>query len=254
MKFMEKIKSILVKQIENMNNYWNVLFGQKQYKKFVIISTGRSGSNLLVKYLDSHKNIEAKGELFRIMGGESSTQRWRRIFNYKSKNILISGFKIFYYQPSDRNDAKVWDLIKDDKDIKIIHLIRENKVKSYVSLQIAEKTGIWKKNNKKQIPLSEKQVKIDFEDFIKVSDAIELYEENTRKEYRDHPFLEITYDELISDKNKVFQNLCSFLEVENQDLKSKLKKQNKEQLKDLVLNFDEFKNSVSNSKYSSFID
>ena len=53
------IKEIAKGKIRRLKNHWYSLFGDKNYKKFVIVTSGRYGSNLLVSFLDSHENVEA---------------------------------------------------------------------------------------------------------------------------------------------------------------------------------------------------
>lgn len=242
------------KMIEFTMNNWYSIFGQKQYEKFIVITSARTGSGLLISLLNNHENIEARGELYRSLEGKTSIDRWNQIFNFKNKNIYTAGFKIFYFHPFDKKNSEVWNIIKQDKSIKIIHLIRENKIRSYVSLKIAEKTDKWTRKSKTQISLKEKQINVDLKDFKRRIDAIEMKESKISLEYNDHPFFELSYEDLVNNKNKVMSELFKFLGVEEWETKSNYKKQNKEKLEDIILNYKEFKDLLENSKYSSFLE
>jgi LPS sulfotransferase NodH len=249
MHFKEIVKSYLRK----LKNIWYGFFGHKSYEKFVIVTSGRYGSNFLVSLLDSHENIEASGELFRYLDGDSSLKRWNEIFGFKNRNTQIAGFKLFYFHPFDENDAEVWNILQSDKEIKIIHLVRENKIRVYVSLMVATKTGEWKRKSGKSNDINDKRIEIDFEDFINWIEEKEQFEFDTRNRFKNHPFIEISYENLVGNRESVFEDLLSFLNVSKMKLHSPLKKQNKETLEDLILNYQEFKENILQTKYAKYL-
>ena len=118
-------------------------FGNYDYKKFVVITTARTGSNWLISLMSSHKNISAYGEVFNILRGRSTDDIWKEVFNKKLRKVKFIGFKIFYDHPLNTNDKSVWNKILSDKSIHIIHLKRENMLRSFISLKIAHKTQTW---------------------------------------------------------------------------------------------------------------
>jgi LPS sulfotransferase NodH len=249
-----KAKEIAKAYLRKIDNVRYRFSGHKDYQKFVIVSSGRSGSNFLVSLLHSHENIETYGELFRFLNGDTSQKRWNEIFGYKKKDIKIAGFKLFYYHPFDQENAEVWDIIRSDKSLRIIHLVRENRVKVYVSLMVANKTGKWRNKSGKAKSLEEKRVSLDPEEFIKWAEQKEKYEMETRTMFKDHPFREISYENLVKDRESVFDELLSFLDVSKMKLESALRKQNKEKLQDLIINYDEFRDGISKTKYAKFLD
>ena len=235
-------------------NGWYYLFGDKSYQKFVIVSSGRSGSNLLVSLLDSHENVEAHGELFRFLNGDSSLKRWNEIFSNKNKIIEMAGFKLFYYHPFDQKKAGVWDILQSDKETKIIHLVRENRVRVYVSLMVANKTGKWRNKSGKTKSIEDKRINIDLDEFIKWAEEKERYEIDTREKFKNHPFIEVSYEKLVRNRESVFDNLLTFLGVSKMTLHSSLRKQNSEKLEDLIVNYDEFKEAILKTKYAKHLN
>lgn len=239
---------------KNLELTYNHLFGNKNYQKFIIITYARTGSNLLMSNLNSHKNIEAKGEVFRDLKGKSCKEVWENFYSKKNRGIINAGFKLFYTHPFHTDDRSVWNFILDDKDIRIIHLVRKNKLRTYLSGEIAKKTDIWTEKGENNISLEEKRVKIDFNDFNERLNSIEEFEKNTRNTYQDHNFIEVSYEELVSHKNKTMRRLFEFLDVSVRETKSGYRKQNNESLQDLILNYDQFVQKLEKSKYSELME
>ena len=143
----------------------------------------------------------------------------------------------------------VWKFIKDDDTIKIIHLVRENKLRSYVSSEIARKTDQWTRKTNYKIPLEEKRITIDPSDMLSKLRITENYENETRKTFKSHQFLEISYEDLTRDKEIVMESVFKFLDVKKSDIVSSHKKQNSETLKDLIVNYDEVQTTLKNSEF-----
>lgn len=108
------------------------LFGNRSYKKFLIISDARTGSTLLMQLLDTHPEIIALGEEFKILTGSTCRKIWNKIYRKRPKSVNWVGFKIFYFHPSKGSDREVWDFIEEDKEIVVIHLTRRNVLRSSV--------------------------------------------------------------------------------------------------------------------------
>ena len=135
------------------------------YQKFIVLSLPRSGSNYLIHFLNSHPNITSYGEPFQpnfLLGNPSRTifenplfftiyRHFRNrypifflnhvIFKKYPSTISAVGFKIFYEHADSGKLQHVWSFLKEIPGLKIIHLIRQNILKSYISLLIALRTG-----------------------------------------------------------------------------------------------------------------
>jgi len=253
-KQIKSLKSEVRNKAKKFKKKYDSVFGNNNYQKFIIIASGRTGSNLLISYLNSHPNIEAKGELFRDMQGKSCLEVWKDFYSPKIKNIKTAGFKIFYTHPFNTEDKTVWEYILKDPEIKIIHLVRENKLRTYLSLEIANKTDEWLVKKNKKSTLEEKQIKIDFDSFYTRVKDIEKYENETRIKYKKHNFIELSYEELVNDKDNTMKGIFNFLQVKENKFKSSLRKQNKESVKDLITNYDEFANKVKKTEFAYLLD
>lgn len=232
----------------------NSIFGNKKYNKFIVITRSRTGSNLLISFLNSHPNIMAKGELFRRLEGLTSKKLWDKIFINKPKKMKYIGFKIFYYHPLDCNDKAVWDFIKKDQNIRLIHLTRQNMLKTIVSREIADKTNTWSNKSRNNIQIKDKQVEIDIDYCLNELEITHQFENKTRNEFNREFFMEITYEDLIRDNQKIMNEVFDFLDIEETKVKSSYKKQNKEKLEDLIINYKELYNALKRTKWSYLLE
>ena len=139
------------------------LFGTHKYKKFVIVSDSRTGSTLLMQLLNSHPEIITLGEEFKDLNQLSCKESWRNIFRRRPKKINWVGFKLFYFHPRKSMDREVWDLIESDKRIVIIHLTRQNILRSYVSKKIGLKTRKWTESVNLPLEINEEDKKVKLE-------------------------------------------------------------------------------------------
>jgi len=134
------------------------------YKKFVLLCHPRSGSNLVLHALKQHPNTVMYSEIFHPIESErakfsrtgvNGDQYYRsgqsarsflenEVFFDESDLVRAKGFKLFYADcPYDRSRKLLWRYLVNQREIKIIHLSRENLLETYVSFQIALRTNDW---------------------------------------------------------------------------------------------------------------
>ena len=247
-------KNVLVKIKSYLSNKRDAIFGNTDYDKFVIVTRSRTGSNLLKSLLNSHPEIIAEGELFRRLEGRSCKEIWDNTFSPKSKKIKYIGFKLFYYHPLDSDDKEVWEFIKSDRNIKIIHLTRENILRTVVSREIADKTNAWTNKGNKNITKNGKQIELDIDYCLSEFELTKNSEEKTKVDFADHDFIQLSYEDLSDDKQKVMNELFQFLSVDSVNVSSSYKKQNVEKLKDLVTNYDKVYEQLEKTKWANFLN
>ena len=71
---------------------WN---NSDDYKKFIILGSARTGSNLLMDMLNSNSSIYADGEVFCYLNGRSVESILNRYYCEYPRFIKAAGFKIF---------------------------------------------------------------------------------------------------------------------------------------------------------------
>ncbi len=121
-----QLRPYYIEYKEQKEKIMDQLFGNRNYRKFVIVSDSRTGSTLLMQLLKIHPEIICFGEEFKKLNGKSCRRKWSEIFRNRPREVRWVGFKLFYNHPSDSEDKKVWEFIEKDQDIVIIHLTRRN--------------------------------------------------------------------------------------------------------------------------------
>ena len=133
----------------------------RDYTRFVIVTTGRSGSTWLVQALNSHSEVVCFGSPFEVGsdyvsfdvdGYDNHDSQARALRDSDGVAFLTSyiygdhdaskqaiGFK-FQYQ-NWVGFGKVLEALTGDPAIKVIHLRRENLLRLLISLRLAKATG-----------------------------------------------------------------------------------------------------------------
>ncbi len=86
--------------------------GHRSYRRFVVLTRDRTGSNMLIQSLNSHPNIAADYEIFGKLNGESEKTILDRSFSKQPFYIKAKGFKIFYYHPQDADSSPIWRCLR----------------------------------------------------------------------------------------------------------------------------------------------
>lgn len=216
-------------------------------KKFIIVTTQRTGSTLLWKCLDQHPNISAYGELF-ISEDTNDGIRYNNLNNintpinkylnkfYKMWSTEIVGFKLMHGQMMEYKGIVKWI---ENNNPYIIHLERINKAKQYVSIKLTKVRG------KSHLHIDEKivnpKIKINRKGLIsyiqrKEKEHIEM--ENMFNEYRYYKmYYEIFTSSIQVEINKVFK----FLGVEPYKIEVPLKKISPNDLSKVITNYNEIR-------------
>ena len=257
--------------------------------RFVIFTFKRSGSNLLCGMLNFHPQILCHHELFspkRIYYSKDfhelysdneepllrkdlikgklgiGTIRERNFFPEKfiakiwqhNYNFNAVGFNLF---PSHIPNTAV--ALIDDKNVKKILLSRRNTVKSYVSLLIARKTGVWDSyNSNERNKVKNTQVKVNAKRLLNWSRKYNQYFDFLRKNLLDskQSFLDLTYEDLVGNESEsVKSSILDFIGVSNQPdyLKPPQRKQNSNNLSYLVSNYVELKKNLVGTELQSLL-
>lgn len=255
-----------------MINIFNLL--NKKIDCFVIFAVPRSGSNLLCGCLNSHPEIICHHELFHPDNIYYSLDHRNNDFNFsvqtrdKNPEKFIAhisrekfGKKIAGFKMMPGHNKRAEDFILKNKNIKKIILSRENKIKTFVSLKIAEKTkcfSVIKNSNNKYNHTHREKIHITYEElekFIKSNESyyeiINQYLTKSRQNY-----FSITYEDFaLTEGNLVKEELLKFLNVDpNPNLiRPRHIKQNPDDLSELIENFDEIKVRVEGTSLEKFL-
>jgi LPS sulfotransferase NodH len=231
--------------------------GSRDYAKFIILTRSRTGSNLLIDYLNSHRGVFARNEIFRRLDGREYPAVWRALFKKHPFFTKAVGFKIFYDHPLDAADCGIWEALEHDRTIKVIHLVRENILRSVVSQRIAEKTDFWFQKRKRlpsRVGADEKKVRLNFADLLREFEQTTQWRREGDARFKEHETLKISYEELSGDPQSTFARVCRFLGVAYRRPATSFKKQNPEPLSALIENFGELRQRFSGSRWQGYFE
>lgn len=241
--YTEKIKSVYAK-----------VFGYTNYQRLVIIGHARTGSNFLLEALNTSSAIKMYHEIFAAHNrqyGEDFQKILATIYKKQPKSIKLVGFKLFYYHLTDQE----WNEFLSYDNFMTIHLIRKNKLRTIISLDIAFKTNQWSARQKNQTSSSSKNISLDTSKLIQKLEKIEQHENLTKNRFQAKSFLEVSYEDLVSKPDQIFSQISSYLKIDDIDYKkNKLKKQNPEAIEDLVINYSEVVDLLKNTRFAHYLD
>lgn len=237
-------------------------------KKVVIITNGRTGSNLLVSYLNASRQVRAYGEIFgtyylssefllkRLRQSDGATRHLsemlRRLTTEKLTVVKIlyqhfdKKFREHHGIPSLANLAPA---LQADTSIKIIHLRRENLLDVVLSNTLASASGkfVGEKYDIAPVTIPPRVCRRQFM-------AIEAHEKQIREAFAGQRYLELTYEELTNKPEETLANIETFLGIEKLEARSHIEKQNRAPKTETVANYDELHWFFRRSDYRRFFD
>jgi len=221
-------------------------------KKFIILARERTGSTIIQSALNKHSDIRCYNETF----DHKKLKRRNRTIASEKKRIWgnlrykVTGVKIFY----NHANADFWKWCKS-KNISVIHLKRQNKLRTVVSHLIACKTGWWRLiRGRKRTSLNKKMIKVDYIDLAQRINGIKNNEEWGDNYFKDNPIITVYYEDLCKDLSKELKKIQKFLGVKVRNLKPVTKKQNKESLEKLIINYNYIKKKLIGTKWEAYLE
>jgi LPS sulfotransferase NodH len=233
--------------------------------RFVILAAPRTGSNLLCTLLNSHPEILCHHELFNPngifyaleyrdgsldLGDMEARDRepfafLQRVWGH-TQGASCVGFKMTRGQ-----DAAVMQGLIEDAGVLKVLLYRRNRLKTYISEELARQTDRWEVYSKAELATEMPRLHVDVEAFRAHCELNESY-------YRDieHALcasgqlsIETAYEDILAESEHV--RLLEFLGVEATDarLKQASVKQNDRDLRTHIENFQELEQAFKGSDY-----
>ncbi|WP_197454155.1 sulfotransferase family protein [Stieleria varia] len=253
--------------------------------KCMILTSQRSGSVFLQKYLHSHPEICCHGEVLLGLGGPCGCEPPAFLNRHRRARLawawVFSGAAISPNRVIDRTldsapDARavafrgmynqlqrqsiVEHLLKIP-NLKIIHLMRDDLLRQYVSRkQMHHRYNLHGKGSAH----TSKPLKLNA---ISISPAAAIAEMTTMARSREtlhkafenngNEILTLHYERLLqsgSVEDSDRSQLCDFLGVSDQEMTSDLVKMSKAPLEDLVDNYDELKSVLQDTEFADLLD
>lgn len=278
-----------------------------QARKFVLLTTWRSGSTLIRLCLNSHPAVRCHSEIFlkdypaadgfkayyeanmrrNLLYHISENHRLRKrsynfgmkwlvkhflysLYNdptfsapwadmttdawkeYKPRDSLhiegVVGFQLMYGQLAKNLFLQEWIM---NQNVYIVHLIRENVLKLFISRIVAKETGQWQFARAG----SRRRIQLDPNTILGELDKIISEREVIRARFQDNRYLEIIYEAFLSDQCEESRKTFDFLEIEQSKMEFPkfLKKINPDSLEDIIGNYDEISMTLKGSPYEEFL-
>jgi len=209
-------------------------------RNLIVVSAGRSGSSLLVNYLNCNRQIHCHGEILnsahKIYGtveGKTPEEVLRHVASFFSAgDTCYMGAKFLTHQ-FEELDLPLPAVLETLRRPKVIVLYRRSLLETYLSLLIAEQTGLWYSTGM----TGHASVKLDIEQF-KVFAAVQRRRWQRAMEdiSRLCPFLCTSYEEVTRNCTAAMNRIFSFIEITPVMVYSESVKQNPGSLMDKISN------------------
>lgn len=251
-------------------------------KKFILLSSQRTGSGYLEQCLDSHPDVVCGGEILLGYGGLyhrlppdglSGFRRLRTLHQAIASGALIApgktindffgafidaeavGFKLMYNQIS--RDWRVRKYLKSEPIPLVIHLKRKNLLKQYASIKIMRDQAKYGRATA-HVYESQKPVSI----VLDPDEAVRFCRTSNDRSMSAIHFFEtasicdVYYEDMVSHDGlnpQVSELICDFLGVESRRLFSPQVKGNSDRLVDVIENYDEVESAFRDQGLSSLM-
>ncbi|CAN5747870.1 hypothetical protein BH10BAC2_BH10BAC2_06680 [soil metagenome] len=245
--------------------------------KFVIFTTPRTGSTLLIKSLDNHPEVLCAGEVFFFKGAIYHNE-WRypfiklpigsklnylvnypkiflslknflnKFFSANQKGEKARGFKLMHFQTL--YTPGIFGYLKSN-DVKVIVLIRKNILRNTLSDLRARATKVY--HNEKGAADNIPKFKVDLEELGKKMKQIEGF--NIQLEKAGEGLnRKIVYYEDFEHWETTISGVLQFIQVADIPVKAVSQKLNPEKLEDMIENYTEFCQWLNDNAYSKYLD
>lgn len=262
-------------RLKNLARDLGLLPGQSDYCRFIILGRGRTGSNFLRGLLNAHSRIVTFGELFRfydsigwefpdydrflqyprvvsMMQNDPVGFLEKKVFRRFPKEVAAVGFKLFYYHAQEDSRRKLWTWLRERRDIRIIHLRRNNTLRMILSEKKAFKTQNWTNTTGAEEPRC--RIVLDYEECLRRFAHEQEVAERFTRFFQAHPRLEIVYERLATDYRNEMKRVQDFLGVERENLQPATYKQANQPLADAIANYFELKERFRPTPWAVFFE
>lgn len=213
-----------------------------QDQNLIVLSAGRSGSSLLVNYLNSNRQIYCHGEVLnsghKIYGtteGKTREELIRHVASFfQKRDVTYIGAKFLTHQ-FDELDIAVSDVLEVLRRPKVIALYRRSLLETYVSLLIAQETDTWYSSD----VINNVSITLDLAQFHEFAEVQRRrWEDSMQEVSRLCSFMCVSYENLVSNRSEATQRIFSFLHLPAIDVHSESLRQNPGDLRSKISNYD----------------
>jgi len=246
--------------------------GQRDYTRFIVLGRSRTGSNYLRSLLNSHPGVKVLGEVFRNqaslewgLDGYPGPQRVlaeyqadpvgfmeHYVFRSLPRQIQAFGFKIFYYHAQSEPWNRIWTRLRDDPDLRVLHMKRRNILRTHLSRARAARSDRWVQLSQEDV--AEAPIRLDPEECRRDFEKTRLWETEFDRFFAGHAILQIEYEALSEDYRAQAARAQEFLGVTMRELVPQTFKQSTEPLSTAISNYEELKRRFQGTAWASFFE
>ena len=237
-------------------------FQRSEKKPIFVVATRRSGSNLLISYLNSIPDVSFQNEVLNADMYYGLRKRFlskKAILNHIVYSLndcpsRICGIKTLYVQ-LESHGITVEDLKRTFPSCRFVILYRKSLLDQFISLKIAQETHHFLWSDKFRLPNS---IHIDPRELRHYCKKIkDFYRKIFLYEWLENQSVIISYEELIKNTQKVFnEKVFPILNLVPCVVTSAMRKQNTKNPSEIVSNYEELKplieNRITKHEYHSF--
>lgn len=221
------------------------------YRKFILLSSPRSGTHMLRTALRNHPNIAARTELFNpdFLKDKAYDRHTPEktilndyVFRSYPRDIKCVGFIIHRSGTPWGDWPDLWEMLQADKSIYVISLRRRNLLRRYLSYQTMRTF-----RGSPPKPLTFDPVILE-QDFEHQAQEIEQFDRN----FAGHPLLKIYYEDLCVDYHPNLRKVQKFLRVQPQKIWTDMEGKPIRKLSEAIANYSELNDYFADTKWADF--
>ena len=216
---------------------------------FIVLTSHRTGSNLLVSLLADHPRVHATGEVLSrhvplalVCPEARSWERLtparllhRRVFG--RPGVAAAGCKVFYHHGAGFSRS-AWAYLAALPDLRVVHLRRRDRLARYVSYLRAMQDGAWLRADGDASTAPQEPVVVDPAGFVAHATMWEQRRRAALERLGGSAVLEVWYEDLVADREATMAAVFSHLGVAPAPVRSSLQRQRTTPLEDVVVEHD----------------
>jgi LPS sulfotransferase NodH len=236
------------------------IFLRSQVTPYVILFIERDGSTYMISLMTSHPQIQSVYERFAVMKQKGASGKdqieWARKF-FSPPLITKYGAVGFKTKLVDILDKSSFMQLLIEKKVRIIQMQRRNQVKAVVSRINAKRlhdvTGNWNLyDEKERLPAFEIDPQVFHQYLLERIQADEELTNFTKK--LNLPTLKMVYEDLLINRDQVLSKVFDFLGVDPFPVEGKTLKNTSDDLREVVLNFEQIRSKYLGTPFESMFD
>ncbi|QDU61701.1 hypothetical protein Pan216_25630 [Planctomycetes bacterium Pan216] len=233
----------------------------RPYQRFVAVGPSRAGWNMLRTSLGEHPAIVCHDEPFRdkypkpyAYNTEAAVVVDEHLFTPFQEEIQAVGFKVQVNQPSfNLWWRSVWDLVRADREIKILHVRRRNLLARLLSEINAERTMTWVVP-KGMAPPKPTPLVLTREQCLHNFHLVTRQQDLLAEFFGDHAVMDVIYEDVCADFQGKMNAIQEFLGVAPTTLRPWSRKIAQRPLPESIANYAGLNRSLQGSPWSSFFE